>query len=90
MADLESGGVAEVSDGALVVRVDEPDDNREWPPLILRTSAGGFLYTTTDLATVDMRANDLDVDLMLYVVDHRQGDHFTQVFRAARKDRNRR
>ena len=85
VAALEADGRAEVSDGALVVRVEEPDDNRDWPPLILRTSAGGFLYTTTDLATVDMRINDLGADLMLYVVDHRQGDHFTQVFRAARK-----
>ena len=82
---LESGGVTEVSDGALIIRVDLPDDNKEWAPLIIRSSAGGFLYSTTDLATVEMRANDLGVDLMLYVVDRRQGDHFTQVFRAARK-----
>jgi arginyl-tRNA synthetase len=85
VARLEAEGVAESSDGALIVRVDEPGDKREWPPLILRSSAGGFLYSTTDLATVEMRAADLGVDLMLYVVDHRQGDHFTQVFRAARK-----
>ncbi|HEY6635306.1 MAG TPA: arginine--tRNA ligase [Acidimicrobiia bacterium] len=84
VARLEDAGVAEISDGALVVRVDEPGDNREWPPLILRTSAGGFLYSTTDLATVAMRV-DLGVELMLYVVDHRQADHFTQVFRVARK-----
>lgn len=85
IARMEEAGVAETSDGALVIRVDQPDDNREWPPLILRSSAGAALYGTTDLATVDLRADDLAVDLMLYVVDHRQGDHFTQVFRAARK-----
>jgi arginyl-tRNA synthetase len=82
---LEAEGVAEISEGALVIRVDEPEDNREWPPLILRSSAGGFLYSTTDLATVQMRVDVLGVDLMLYVVDSRQGDHFTQLFRAARK-----
>jgi arginyl-tRNA synthetase len=82
---LEAEGVAEISDGALVIRVGEPEDNREWPPLILRSSAGGFLYSTTDLATVQMRVDVLGVDLMLYVVDSRQGDHFTQLFRAARK-----
>jgi len=82
---LEKAGIAEHSDGALVIRVGEPGDKREWPPLILRTTAGGFLYSTFDLATVEMRAQDLGVQLMLYVVDHRQGDHFTQVFRAARK-----
>lgn len=85
IAHLEETGVAESSDGALVIRIDQPGDNREWPPLILRSSAGAALYATTDLATVDLRAGDLGVDLMLYVVDHRQGDHFTQVFRAARK-----
>ncbi len=57
VAKLEETGVAEISDGALVVRVEEPGDNREWPPLILRTSAGGFLYSTTDLATVAMRVS---------------------------------
>ena len=82
---LEARGVATISDGALVVPVELPSDIREWPPLILRSSAGGFLYSTTDLATVQLRVDDLKADLVLYVVDHRQGDHFTQVFRAARK-----
>ncbi|MEA1903846.1 MAG: arginine--tRNA ligase [Actinomycetota bacterium] len=82
---LRDSGVAEESKGALVVRVERPADNREWPPLILQSSAGGFLYSTTDMATVEMRVEDLRADLILYVVDRRQGDHFTQVFRAARK-----
>ncbi|CAN5819690.1 arginine--tRNA ligase [soil metagenome] len=76
---------AEMSDGALVVKVDEADDNREYPPLILESSAGGYLYSTFDLATVEMRVEDLGADLILYVVDRRQADHFTQVFRVARK-----
>lgn len=82
---LVKTGVAEVSKGALVITVDEPGDNRDWPPLILKSKAGGFLYSTTDLATVQMRIEDLDADLVLYVVDRRQSDHFVQVFRAARK-----
>ncbi|HEY7822488.1 MAG TPA: arginine--tRNA ligase, partial [Acidimicrobiia bacterium] len=82
---LEKAGVTEVSDGALIVRVDLPDDNRELPPLIVRSTAGGYLYTTTDVATLEMRVDELGVDLMLYVVDRRQADHFTQVFRVARK-----
>lgn len=82
---LEAEGVAELSHDALVVRVEEPGDNRDWPPLILRSKAGGFLYSTTDLATVEMRVDDLGADLVLYVVDRRQADHFVQVFRAARK-----
>jgi arginyl-tRNA synthetase len=81
---LEAAGISEMSEGALIVRVDLPEDNREYPPLILRTTTGGFLYSGFDLATVEMRVEDLDVDLMLYVVDRRQADHFTQVFRVAR------
>ncbi|HEY5889634.1 MAG TPA: arginine--tRNA ligase [Acidimicrobiia bacterium] len=77
--------LSEVSDGALIVRIEEPDDNRELPPLILESSAGGFLYSTFDLATVEMRVQELGADLILYVVDRRQADHFTQVFRVARK-----
>ncbi|MDX1468772.1 MAG: arginine--tRNA ligase [Acidimicrobiia bacterium] len=82
---LRESGAAEESEGALVVRVDKPEDNREWPPLILLSSAGGFLYSTTDMATLQMRVDDLGADLILYVVDRRQSDHFTQLFRAARK-----
>jgi arginyl-tRNA synthetase len=82
---MRESGVAEESEGALVVRVAEEDDNREFPPLILQSSAGGFLYSTTDLATIDMRNQELGADLCLYVVDRRQADHFVQVFRAAHK-----
>lgn len=82
---LQQSGAAEESDGALVVRVEEPDDNREYPPLILVSRTGGFLYSTTDLATVWFRSDELGADHALYVVDARQADHFTQVFRAAAK-----
>ncbi len=82
---LRSSGVAEESDGALVVRVDDPGDNRDIPPLILESKVGGFLYSTTDLATIEMRMEVLHVDLCLYVVDRRQADHFLQLFRVAEK-----
>ena len=82
---LKKSGVASESDGAYVIRVETDDDKREWPPLILESSAGGFLYSSTDMATIEMRVADLDADLVLYVVDRRQGDHFVQVFRASRK-----
>ncbi|MFQ5523838.1 MAG: arginine--tRNA ligase [Acidimicrobiia bacterium] len=82
---LKSAGVVEESDGALVIRVNLPDDNREWPPLILVSKTGGYLYSTTDLATVEMRVEELGATLILYVVDRRQADHLESVFRAARK-----
>jgi arginyl-tRNA synthetase len=85
VAGLRASGVAEESHGALVVRVSEEADNREIPPLIIESRTGGFLYSTTDLATVQMRVEELRADLVLYVVDRRQADHFLQIFRAARK-----
>ena len=41
------------------------------------------MYGATDLATVLDRRERFDPDLMIYVVDQRQADHFEQVFRAA-------
>ncbi len=85
VASLIESGVTEESDGAVVIRVAEEDDKRDVPPLILESSAGGALYGTTDLATIQMRIQDLQADLVLYVVDKRQSDHFVQLFRAAHK-----
>lgn len=85
IADLKARGIAEESDGALVIRVAEEGDKKEMPPLILVKSDGAVLYGSTDLATIVDRVNEQDPDLILYVVDQRQHQHFEQVFRAARK-----
>jgi arginyl-tRNA synthetase len=85
LEDLKNRGLAELSEGALVVPVARDDDRKPLPPLILVKSEGGVLYGTTDLATVIERVRDYDPDLVLYVVDHRQHGHFEQVFRAAAK-----
>jgi arginyl-tRNA synthetase len=85
IADLKSRGLAEESEGALVVHVVQPDDKKEMPPLILLKSDGAALYGTTDLATIIDRVKQFDPDLILYVVDQRQHGHFEQVFRAAQK-----
>ena len=83
--DLKQRGLAQMSEGALVVDIARDDDKKPAPPLILVKSEGGVLYGTTDLATVIERVRAYDPDLILYVVDHRQHGHFEQVFRAARK-----
>jgi arginyl-tRNA synthetase len=83
--DLKARGLAEISEGALVVQVAKDDDKKPLPPLILVKSEGGVLYGTTDLATVIERVRAYDPALILYVVDHRQHGHFEQVFRAADK-----
>lgn len=80
--DLESRGVAEASDGALVVRV-ENEGIKE--PCIVRKSDGGFLYATTDMAGVRRRVQTLGGDRLVYAVDARQSLHFKQVFAASRK-----
>jgi len=82
---FRASGAAEESQGALVVKIDRPGDKKERPPLILESSAGGFLYSTTDVATVEVRVEELGADLVLYVVDRRQSDHLESVFRAGRK-----
>lgn len=83
--ELSAQGAAQSSEGALVIPVSEAQDKTEMPPLILMKSDGGFLYATTDLATIQERVQELQADLILYVVDKRQALHFEQVFRAARK-----
>lgn len=81
---LELSGIAQRSEGALVVHVSTDADSTVLPPLILVKSDGGFLYGTTDMAAIDERVQDLGADIILYVVDQRQGLHFEQVFRAAK------
>ncbi|MEE8486133.1 MAG: arginine--tRNA ligase [Acidimicrobiia bacterium] len=83
--DLLGSGVARESEGAIVIDVAEPDDAKEFPPLLLTRSDGSYLYSTTDLATIDMRVSEMEMGAGLYVVDARQSLHFDQVFRAARK-----
>ncbi|MBV8977444.1 MAG: arginine--tRNA ligase [Alphaproteobacteria bacterium] len=85
IAMLKDKHIAEESEGALIVRVAEPGDKKEMPPLILVKSDGAVNYATTDLATILDRVAEQDPDLILYVVDQRQHLHFEQVFRAARK-----
>ncbi len=81
---LKAQGHAVLSDGAWIVPLStesEPDA----PPLILVKSGGGFLYHTSDLATIEYRNQHFHADLALYVVDKRQSLHFKQVFTVARK-----
>lgn len=82
---LESSGVAVLSDGAIVVHVNDEGEEHQIPPLMLVKSDGGYAYATTDLATVEERVEDLEGTGAIYVVDARQSLHFEQVFRAARK-----
>jgi len=79
--DLEAQGLARESRGAVGVFLDGPDK----PPLLVRKADGAFLYATTDLATIQWRIEHWHPDRILYVVDHRQSQHFEQVFETARR-----
>ena len=78
-------GLAYESQGALVVDVAEESDSKEIPPCLIRKSDGASLYATSDLATIVEREQDFHPDRYIYVVDKRQGMHFEQVFRVAKK-----
>ena len=84
---FKQAGLAEESDGALIVHVARESDKKEMPPVMLVNSRGGTGYHTTDLATILDRMDTLTPtpERMLYVVDQRQALHFEQVFRAADK-----
>lgn len=97
IADLETKGLLVEDAGARVVHVAGPGETRKKklddgsvievpspPPLLVVSSEGSAMYGTTDLATILDRRQRIDPELILYVVDERQAEHFEQVFRAAR------
>lgn len=90
--DLLEKGIARESDGAVCVFSDgyhKPQNdpflvqkNGEWAavPAIIRKADGGFLYATTDLATLDYRTEHFNADSIWYVVGAPQEKHFKQIF----------
>jgi arginyl-tRNA synthetase len=79
--DLMAKGLARESRGAIGVFLDGDDQ----PPFLIRKADGAFLYATTDLATIQWRLEHWQPDRILYVVDHRQSQHFKHLFEAARR-----
>ena len=82
--ELMKEGIAEESDGAICVFFPENEKMADKPALI-RKSDGGFLYATSDLATIDYRINELKADAIWYVVGAPQQLHFDQIFAIAGK-----
>lgn len=80
--DLLARGIAEVHEGAVIVRL---DDEGIPEPCLIRKRDGGFLYATTDLAAIRRRVQQLGADRVIYAVDARQSLHFRQVFAVARR-----
>jgi arginyl-tRNA synthetase len=80
VASLEQQGIAEPSEGAMVIFLGE-----DRPPALIRKKDGAFTYTTSDLATIRYRMEQWHPDTILYVVDSRQALHFANLFEAARR-----
>ena len=95
--ELLAKGIATISEGAVVVFSDgtvkpEEDpflirDKDEWKPTpcIVRKTDGGYLYPTTDLATIDYRVKEWKADEIWYVVGQPQQLHFRQVIAVAQR-----
>ncbi|NQY56356.1 MAG: arginine--tRNA ligase [Ilumatobacteraceae bacterium] len=85
LARLEASELLVDDDGARVV-FPPGFTNRDGDPLplIIQARTGGFNYATSDLACVIDRVERLNADLMLYVVDAGQSQHFQMVFEVAR------
>ena len=77
--ELQGKGIAEVSEGAMVVRF--PGDKQlADKPAIVRKRDGAANYTTTDLATLKYRMETWSPTDIVYVTDGRQQLHFQQLF----------
>jgi arginyl-tRNA synthetase len=81
---LLKSGIAEISEGAVVVFFRDIPELAD-KPCIIRKRDGGFNYATTDIATVDYRLDDLKGDSVWYVVGAPQTLHFKQIFEIARR-----
>jgi arginyl-tRNA synthetase len=81
---LLKSGIAEISEGAVVVFFRDIPELAD-KPCIIRKRDGGFNYATTDIATVDYRLDDLKADSVWYVVGAPQTLHFKQIFEIARR-----
>jgi arginyl-tRNA synthetase len=79
VADFQNRELAQESEGAICLFLDGFDT-----PMIIRKKDGAFLYASTDLATIKYRMDTWQPDAILYVVDHRQSEHFQKLFAATR------
>ncbi len=82
---LLAKGIAEHSEGAVIVTFEKARDGEAMPPLLVRKADGGFLYGTTDIATVLYREERWQPARAIYVTDERQQLHFRQFFAASRR-----
>lgn len=82
VAGVRETGVAEDSEGAVVIRygTDTGVKGLKKTALVIQKADGAALYSTTDFATLEHRVATWDPDRVIYVTDGRQQLHFKQVF----------
>jgi arginyl-tRNA synthetase len=81
---LLSGKIAELSKGAVCIFF-RGSPELEDKPCLIRKGDGGFLYATTDLATLEYREKRWNPDAVWYVTGAPQQLHFEQVFASGRR-----
>lgn len=99
VADLEKRGIAKRDQGALGVFLSEIDPaviegalpdaidkklKKNKSPFIIQKRDGAFLYSTTDIATILHRKEQIGAQRSIYVVGEPQRLHFQQLFATAR------
>jgi arginyl-tRNA synthetase len=84
--ELESRGLAWISDGALCAFPPGFTGRDGKPvPLMLRKSDGGYGYDSTDAAAIRYRLTQLGATRIIYVVGSEQHQHLQMVFELARQ-----
>ncbi len=78
--ELVEKNIAERSEGALVVKLDEFN----LPPALIEKSDGASLYLTRDIANLEYRLEKYKPSKMLYIVANEQALHFEQLFAIAK------
>jgi arginyl-tRNA synthetase len=81
---LKQKGIAEESEGAIIIRFDAPPAIAD-KVLVIQKSDGAATYGTTDLATIQYREERWQPEEIVYVVDARQSAHFMQLFETNRQ-----
>jgi arginyl-tRNA synthetase len=81
--DLLQKGIAEMSEGLPVVKIDEMLELEEptYRTLPILRSDGSSLYSTKDLALTKRKFEEFGVDRAIWVVDVRQSLYFQQIFK---------
>ncbi|MBA2277308.1 MAG: arginine--tRNA ligase [Chloroflexia bacterium] len=79
--ELLERGIAEVSDGLPVVKIDEQLglEHETYHTLPILRSDGTTLYATKDLALTQQKFVEYDIDRAIWVVDVRQSLYFDQI-----------